>query len=354
MLIRLSIISAILGLTSYWFGALFNIDAAHIPYLQTLMNIAIIIGLYINVLSIDTTLLKTCLGSVITVICVGVPVKILLPGFLLASFSPKLAPIAYLCATVIAQIDPIAASKSLQTTKVSPKSETILRAWSSFDDPVTVLFAFYIFLPLIVFQNSNISEYVVKIATDILSSALAYYLHRLYIDNRRVSLLSDSAKTTIEVTCLVAIMIYSLITGSFLLPAFVGFFLRPFSPEKLEPVISVIFYFSVVVIGLLCTNISLDWLSGGILAFSMFFMAQVLVTVLFIKDSMADKLKVMFGHQNGMTAILLTVAIELSGFDRTEDLLAVTLPAIILIALFYFSTNFLLDRKVFLQRIQRM
>ncbi|BDA68450.1 hypothetical protein CAL7716_026160 [Calothrix sp. PCC 7716] len=346
MLIRLSIISAILGLTSHWLGALFNIDAAHIPYLQTLMNIAIIIGLYINVLSIDTTLLKTCLGSVITVICIGVPVKILLSGFLLASFSPKLAPIAYLCATVIAQIDPIAASKSLQTTKVSPKSETILRAWSSFDDPVTVLFAFYIFLPALIFQNSNISQYVVKIATDILSCALAYCLYRLYIDNRRVSLLSDSVKTTIEVTCLVAIMIYSLISGSFLLPAFVGFFLRPFAPEKLEPVISVIFYFSVVVIGLLCTNISLNWLSGGILAFSMFFIAQVLVAVLFLKDSMANKLKVMFGHQNGMTAILLTVAIELSGFDKTGDLLAVTLPAIILIALFYFSTNFLLDRKV--------
>ncbi|BAZ14782.1 hypothetical protein NIES4071_66260 [Calothrix sp. NIES-4071] len=351
MLLRLSIISAILGLASYWLGTTLNIDVASIPYLQILMNIAIILGLYINVLSIDTSLLKSCLGSVIKVICIGVPVKIILPGFVLALCCPKVAPIAYLCATVIAQIDPIAASKSLQTVQVSRKSETILRAWSSFDDPVTVLFAFYVFLPVIIFQDSNINQYLVKIATDILSCGLAYYSYKLYQDNRQVNLLRNSVKTTIEAICLVIVMIYSVISGSFLLPAFVGFFLRPFSPERLEPLISAIFYFSVVVIGLLCTNISLDWLSGGILAFSMFFVAQVLVAVLFLKDSMANKLKIMFGHQNGMTAILLTVAIEVSG-DKTGDLLAVTLPAIILIALFYFSTNFLLDTKL-LQRIQR-
>jgi hypothetical protein len=346
MLVRLSIISAILGLISYWLGTSLNIDAARIPHLQTLMNIAIIIGLYINVLSIDTSLLKSCLGSVIKVICIGVPIKILLPGFILASLNPKLAPIAYLCATVIAQIDPVAASKSLQTAKVSRKSETILRVWSSFDDPVTVLFAFYVLLPPILSQDSNLSQYVAKIATDIFTCALAYYLHKIYVDNKRVNVMRDSVKTVIEATCLVAVMIYSFKSGSFLLPAFVGFFLRPFPPEKLEPVISAIFYFNVVVIGLLCTNIHLNWLSGGILAFSMFFIAQVLVAVLFLKDSILNKLKVMFGHQNGMTAILLTVAIEVSGFDRTGDLLSVTLPAIILVALFYFATNYVIDSKI--------
>ncbi|WP_375510905.1 hypothetical protein [uncultured Nostoc sp.] len=337
MLLKLGILSLGLGFAAHWFAVWFGINAKSIPYLEELMNTAIALGLYINVLGIDRTLFKRNLGLISRILVFGVPIKIVLPGFLLALFSPSVAPIAYLCATVIAQMDPIAAAKSLDNSKISRKSETILRAWTSFDDPVTILFAFYIFLPLLVSNNFSFSQYFVRIAADIIGCLTIYYISRLLN-------IIHNMKKYLEIIFIIIIIVYSVLSDSFILPAFSGIFLRPIASEKLEIIISPIFYFSVIVIGLLSTNLRLDWLSGGILAFSTFFLGQIIVTLLFIKESMSNKARVMFGHQNGMTAILLTVAIEVSGSDKTRDLLSVTLPAIILIALFYFSTNYLLDR----------
>ncbi|MFN6484131.1 MULTISPECIES: hypothetical protein [unclassified Nostoc] len=342
MLLQLSILSVALGFAAHCFALLFGLNVRSIPYLEEMMNTAISLGLYINVLSIDPIFFKRHLDSIIKVIVIGVPIKIILPGFLLTHFSPRVAPIAFLCATVIAQIDPIAAAKSLDSSKISRKSETILRAWSSFDDPITVLFAFYIFLPLLISNNFSWNQYLVRIAADIISCITVYYIY--YKINKWLNRLYHKIKTFLEIFILVIIIVYSVLSDSFILPAFVGIFLRPIASEQLEKIISAIFYFSVIVIGLLSANLSLDWLSGGILAFSTFFLGQVIVTFLFLKDSMSSKARVMFGHQNGMTAILLTVAIEVSGLDKTRDLLSVTLPAIILIALFYFGTNYLLDR----------
>ncbi|GAA6622181.1 hypothetical protein [Scytonema sp. NUACC26] len=339
-MLKLSILSLGLGFAAHWFAVAFGINATTIPYLEEIMNTAIALSLYINVLNIDKTLFKRHLGLIIRILVLGVPIKIVLPGFLLALLSPNLAPVAYLCATVIAQIDPIASAKSLDSSKISKKSETILRAWTSFDDPISILFAFYIFLPLLVSTNFSWSQYFVRIGADIVGCFTVYYF------SKWIKTIRPHIKNLLEIIFGVIIIVYSVLSDSFLLSAFAGLFLRPTASEKLEIMISPIFYFSVIVIGLLSTNLSFDWLSGGILAFSTFFLGQVIVTLLFLKESMANKARVMFGHQNGMTAILLTVAIEVAGSEKTRNLLSVTVPAIILIALFYFMTNYLLDRTL--------
>ena len=77
---------------------------------------------------------------------------------------------------------------------------------------------------------------------------------------------------------------------------------------------------------------------GILLGFSMFFIAQPIVTMLFVRDiTKRDQLRLMFSHENGMTAVLLTVAIEL----RSKDihLLPITLPAIVCIAFLYLVVN---------------
>ncbi len=339
-MLRLIITAVVLGLAAYFLAAILGINARHIPYLQEIMYATIAIGLYINIVSIDTEIFKSNLKSIFQVIVLGVPLKIILPGFLLAYFSPSVAPIAYLCATVIAQIDPIAASHSLEYSNISKKSETILRAWSSFDDPITVLFAFYIFLPIILLVDFNLNEYLLKIFRDIITCIVAYFLYKIY-DTKFI--IPRTYKIFIETIAIIAIITYSIFSASFLLPAAVGLFIRPFAAEKLTKINSAIFYFSVIILGLLSANLSLDWNSGLILAVSTFFLAQVIVTVLFLRDSTASKARVMFGHQNGMTAMLLTVAIEVSGSEKTAELLSVTLPAIICIAIFYFASNYILD-----------
>ncbi|MDY6901967.1 MAG: hypothetical protein SWZ49_28425 [Cyanobacteriota bacterium] len=317
-----------------------NIDARNITYLQQMMYVSIAVGLYINILSIDTNIFKTCFNSIAKVVLVGVPIKIVLPGFLLSLFSPHIAPIAYLCSTVIAQIDPIAADKFLENSKISKKSETILRAWSSFDDPITVLFAFYIFLPALLLTNFNIKEYLIKIVLDIFSCLLVYSFYFIYKRNIKTS---TTYQSFVQIILIVAIIIYSVVFNSFILPAVAGLFLRPFAPEKFSIINSGIFYISAIILGIFAANIQLDWYSGLILAASTFFLAQVFVTFIFIKDSIESKSRVMFGHQNGMTAMLLTVAIEISASQKTDELLGVTLPAIVWVAVFYFGVNYLLN-----------
>ena len=343
---RLILTSSILGLIAYLISVFFKIDVSNSYALQYLMRLAIAAGLYINVLSIDTNIFKKNLRLILGILLIGVPIKILLPGQLLGTFSPSIDwGIAFLAATAIAQIDPIAASKFLEKTKMSKKSETIVRAWSSLDDPVTVLFAFYIFLPAILPQQSSfVRNFIIRIALD-LTICLAIYSFVYVI---RKTSFSDTCKDVISIFIIIITFAYSLYTQSFLVPATIGLFVRPFEPGKLTRIISAIFYLSVIILGLLASHVSMDCLSGALLAISMFFLAQVIVTLMFLgyslfkgKDSLSDIVRVMFCHQNGMTAMLLTITFEL---EQVDGLLEVTLPTILWIALFYILTNALVDR----------
>ena len=342
MLPRFVIFSAALGLGTYGSAIYLNIDARNIPFLQEIMYASIAVGLYINVLGIDRSVLKECLDSIAKVIFVGVPLKICIPGFLLSILSPQVGAISYLCATVIAQIDPIAAGKSLECSKISSKSATILRAWSSFDDPITVLFAFYIFLPALLLENFNFAEYFISyILKDVFICFLVYQIYKFY---QRKILIKFRQKLAIDAILVILAILYSITFKSFLLPATIGLFIRPFASEGFTRITSGIFLLSVFILGLMSANIKLCWYSGFILAVATFFVAQVIVTQIFLKDSINSKVRVMFGHQNGMTAMLLTIGIEISATQETSNLLSVTLPAIIWIALFYFGSNYILDR----------
>ncbi len=342
MLPRFIFFSAALGLGTYGSAIYLNIDARNIPFLQEIMYASIAVGLYINVLGIDRSILKGCLDSIAKVIFVGVPLKILIPGFLLSILSPQIRATSYLCATVIAQIDPIAAGKSLECSKISSKSATILRAWSSFDDPITVLFAFYIFLPALLLENFNFAEYFISyILKDIIICFLVYQIYTIY---QQKIIIKYRQKLIIDTILIILTILYSIIFKSFLLPATIGLFIRPFESEIFTRITSGIFLLSALILGLMSANVKLYWYSGFILAVATFFVAQIIVTQIFIKDSMNSKARVMFGHQNGMTAMLLTIAIEMSASQETNNLLSVTLPAIIWIALFYFGSNYILDR----------
>ncbi|NET56262.1 MAG: hypothetical protein F6K47_08850 [Symploca sp. SIO2E6] len=326
------------GLISYLLTKLFSIELRTIAHFQQIMYTAVAVGLYINVISIDTQTFKKNFKTITSIILVGVPLKIFLPGTIIAWLLPGNAQIAYLCATVIAQIDPIAAARFLEGSKLSKKSETILRVWSSFDDPVTVLFAFYIFLPIALATNQfNFGQYFFYILRDIIVCVLTYFLYKKFLKSQR-------AKKFFDIAIVVIIIGYSSLSGSFLLPAAIGLFIRPLTGGKIIKVtLDIIFYMSAVVIASLATNLTINWFSGLILAFSTFFLAQIIVTLLFIRDSNENKIRIMFGHQNGMTAALLTVTLEMSGLE-SNNLFSITLPAIVLVTIFYFTSNSLIDR----------
>lgn len=299
--------------------------------LQPAMYVAIAVGLYLNVAEINLREVRRNLKVIAAVLFLGVPIKIVVPGLLLSFFLPL--SVAMLCATVIAQIDPILAAKNINPERFSPRAATLMRCWSSFDDPITVLFAFYLFLPQFSPQPLALPDYFLNLAFEIYISFAIYTISRLWKPLQH----GLGAKVIILGTCIVSSM-----TGGLLLPASLGLYLRPFKKERPKTIVlNLIFCFSVLVIGALAANLTLRWGVGILLAVSTFFLAQPLVTKLFFHNEGTDTIRVMLGHQNGMTAILLTIALELA--TENIQLLSITLPAILAIAAFYTISNYITD-----------
>lgn len=342
MKLQSALLPILIGLSAYvsfsWLHTAFpGFRAQAIPFLPTAMYLAVAAGLYLNVSDIDLSELSKNKLVIAAVLFLGVPVKILLPGLGLLAFIPSLGlPTVFLCATVIAQIDPILAAKNIAHERFSSKSGTILRCWSSFDDPITVLFAFYIFLPLLQSRSSFLGQYFIEILIEILFCAVIAIIFNF---ERQLPIL---AKRKARQVMVIALCVASGIAGRFLLPASIGLIARPFSSRTKELVLNCIFGFSAFLVGALATDIPLAWLAGTVLGAGTFFVAQPLIAAMFIKDSKDNRLRVMYGHQNGMTAILLTIALELR--IGSTQLLSITLPAIIVIAFFYYVANYLLEQ----------
>lgn len=332
-----------LGISAYALASIFNWNVRSFPHLQQIMFIAIAIGLYINVASIEIDSFKKELKQITAVLVFGVPIKIILPGLALAWLSPNNAKIAFLCSTVIAQIDPIVAAQSFKNIKFKKRSETILRAWSSFDDPVTVLFAFYIFLPISQGSSFNFIEYFfIHILIEVLFIGVIYFVYNKLLQTW-YKRFKDKIITNINKFIIGFVFVYSLLASSFLAPAAVGLFIRPFKPSSTNKVLTVIACFSAIMIGAFAANSIINWQAGLILATSML-IAHAIATYFLIKESASSKLKLMFSHQNGMTAILLTIGLEVSG-QGMSNLLSITLPAIILIAFSYLCSNYIIERR---------
>ncbi|MEM6252950.1 MAG: hypothetical protein AAF821_08505 [Cyanobacteria bacterium P01_D01_bin.156] len=343
MKIKSAVLPILIGICSYGiflalsrvFGPDFsirNISILNHSVLQPAMFIAVAAGLYLNVSEINTSELLKNRAAILAVLLVGVPVKILVPGFILFGVSSFGLGVALLCATVIAQIDPILTARNVDPERFSEKSGTILRCWSSFDDPITVLFAFYVFLPLFFEASSgSIGSYLFGLCIETLvCGSTARFLYDANIRSQKLGVVA---------TCL-----SSALLGRFLLPAALGLAVRPFRNERTKTtLLNWIFWFSAAVIGGLAVGLDINWTAGLVLGVSTFAIAQPLVSLMFIRgDSPPNFWRIVFGHQNGMTAILLTIAIELQ--TGQTQLMSITIPAVLFIALFYGFSNWWLDR----------
>ncbi|TMR15670.1 hypothetical protein ETD86_26755 [Nonomuraea turkmeniaca] len=82
-------------------------------------------------------------------------------------------------AVAVAQIDPLSVASVMADNRLSDRAKTILGAWSSFDDPVTVILAFYAVSWVKPIQDGLSASYLTDLGLNALFAAVAYAVWRL-------------------------------------------------------------------------------------------------------------------------------------------------------------------------------
>jgi len=315
------------------------------------MTALLAVGLYGSTHGIKIRHLRSDVGTVVLAVTVGVLLKAaLITAVLLAVFRNP----AYLVLGIaVAQIDPLSVAALDESSWLSERGKALLRAWASFDDPVTTLLTIYVAALAMRFQSGaaavhqtlgDPAMFTIDLAGNLGVAALAIGLYRLtgrFAPRREfpvgcailaVVFAVGIWQTWVLAVALVGLQIQLQIPG------------RPGAAERmLERAVNVAFYLAAVLLGVvLSTGVSLGpGLVLGVTAFA----AHALVSLMLTRSQdRTDKVLLALAQQNGITAIILALVLE-PFFSGT---VAVVAPAILVINLLY-----LLSNAVFTNRARR-
>jgi hypothetical protein len=318
-LLRLAAFAA-LGLLLAWAGGWHDLDeATGYGYLTAVLLAA---GLYGSTYGIDVAELRRDRRIVGLAITVGVLLKAALIGGCLALAFQN--PLFLLLGVAVAQIDPLSVAALLGDTRMSPRAKSILAAWASFDDPLTVILAVYAtFLVIGQGVGAGLAGYAVDLALNLAFAAGAYGLWRLVRRSRVLTL--------IGLVVLVAVAVaWFLMLGL----AIAGLFYRPAIDRLVGWTAAAALAVASVLLGmLLLDGVSLvHGLALGAAAFA----AQMVVGWLLTRGlPHADRVHLALAQQNGITAIILALRLEAD----FAGVVAVVAPAILVTNTIFIAAN---------------
>jgi len=330
---RQLLLPLLIALAGFGLASVIDIsDLPRQPFYEPFTYALLAIGLYGSVYGIQLEELKHHNRIVIQAVTIGVLLKTLIIGGILYLATRQLA--AFLLALTVAQIDPLAVANLLteDSSHLSERARTILSAWSSFDDPMTVLlsiYALYFFIPHAGSENfvGILSPFFLSLAQNLLFAGLAFWLSRQFKQNNLLQVL-------LLVACFVIAVYFKWMLGI----ALIGLFLRP-DIKRLPDLISAAFYIAILLLGFLLVN-GIDWLNGLVLALAAM-LAQVTVGFLLTRGlPRVERFYLAFAQQNGITAMILALLFE----TQLSETVSIVAPAILFINLGYYFINRMLQR----------
>jgi hypothetical protein len=354
------LVVAILGWAA---GLASGINPVDVGGFSAFTSFALVIGLYGSVIGIDLPSIRRRKWLAVIIITVAVPLQILATGALMYLIYP--VAISFLLAVAIDQIDPISTATLLQDKqKMSEEAKGILRVWAAFDDPVTVLFGFFILLPLVsghslalVGSDANPLSYLGSLALNlipVLPLWLAYrYTNWLGKGVWHTPLFADQGVPIqgarraplqdrfLALAILAITLLYAFLTQSYLLAAITGLLLRPIPEKYFQRAIQVLYYVIVFIVGMAIAHYGLDLRLGILLAIAEFFVIQPLSALVMFNGRISDVVRIAYAQQNGLTTLLMGIAFESLGLR----VLHILLPAILAVNLFNLGVNKLLSWK---------
>lgn len=316
-----------------------------------LLTVAILLaaGLYGSTYGINITKFKKNIGLIIKAITIGVVLKALVVGTLFFLIFQN--PFGFIFGIVVAQIDPLSTAALMRGNRISKNAQSILRAWSSFDDPMTVILSLYAPVAVTLFtgihwqsthgvlQETSVMGYFIETGINILFAAGIAIVWQL--------MKRHSKATNYFVIGLVALGMYGLFLGALSIAvyyfwmlgiAILGLFMRPPIEKALSYIVQWSLILAAVLLGILLINGIAFWEGFvlGIIAYC----AQIFISFPLTRNlPIHDRFHIAFAQQNGITSIILALLFE----SYHSGTVAVIAPAIIIINTTHALSNNLLD-----------
>jgi NhaP-type Na+/H+ or K+/H+ antiporter len=273
------------------------------------------VGLFASVYGISRRELRQNARIVLVAITFGVAFKAVLTGGIMALAYGN---IGYLLLGVaVAQIDPLSVVATLRHSTMSRRAKSVLSAWASFDDPVTVLLVAYLAsftlsragrnghgtLPGI--TAGSYPEQIALNAALVAAAALAWYLIGAFCRARG----GAGLRTALLCLALVALMAVAVSFDLLIGITVCGLFFRPPVEAVISRVVDLAFYAATFLLGMLLVA-SVNVAAGVLLGVSVFLVQVLAGTIISRGMPRNDRVHLALGQQNGLTAIVLALVLE--------------------------------------------
>lgn len=330
----------------------FRFEGVHSQRWYELLTATLLaIGLYSSTFGISLQEARKHLRLIGAAVTVGVALKAAIIGCILSLVMSN--PFGFVLGIAVAQIDPLSTAALQKSKHVSKRAKTILSAWSSFDDPVTVIMSLYI--PTIVaalagtdwhvisgtMQDAGLAAYIKETTLNVLFAGAVFALwmyvkyhakHASYI----VVLLAAIGMYTLVVMSLSTAVYFFWMLGV----AIIGLFMRPPVEGAINRTVDWALAMAALLLGIILIN-GVNVPIGVILGLSAFG-AQVLVGYLLTRKlSHGDRIRIALAQQNGITAIILALLFE----PYYPGMIAIIAPAILTVNTVHAIANMILNSK---------
>ena len=324
-------------------------NLSHAAGYQYAAGLLLAIGLYGSTHDIDFAEVKRSLKVVLVAVTVGVLVKAsLIATVMVLAFD---RPEYLVLGIAVAQIDPLWVAATQKSDRVSPRAKAILSVWAAFDDPMTVLLTLYFSALAVRYGTGSAGDGSVLTDTatvfgDLLLNlglfalvAALWWAAAAWLGRRgpRRRPGTRPAVDLVALALVVALILFAAQDMMVLAVALTGLLVRlgRFG-AGLETAVALAFLAASAVLGVVLASGEVFLREGLVLGASAF-AAQLLVTLLISRLLVRPRLTwpdlahLGFGQQNGITAILLALALE----PRFPGTVGVVGPAIVTVNLLH-------------------
>lgn len=313
-----------------WAGArAFGLDAVTSSgWYFTVASALLAIGLYSSTYGICAHEVRHHMRIVVLAVTVGVLAKAALIAVVLWVFFRD--PAYLVLAIAVAQIDPLSTAAAAAGSRLSERAKSVLAAWASFDDPITMLLTVYLSaLALRVMGDPSsgalarggLFSFGANVIANLVFAAVVVLLWWVW---SRIS--SGAVRTAGQIAVVVAALAVGVWQFLMLGVAIVGLVARPRISGWIDRITRAAFVAAAVALGFLLVG-GLSPVPGLVLGLAAFF-AQVVVGLILTGGlTRKDRTYIAFAQQNGITAIVLVLLLE-PEFPGTA---AVVAPAILVI-----------------------